>query len=159
MWRVVVADQRSPRDGRVIETVGRYNPQTHPSEIVIDRERVDHWIARGAQPSDTVRKLLRVTQAPAGMAEPAVPSEADAPVETAEGAGTPATGGPDTVADAEGVVSGADETVASTPADGQPADSPIEEAASSASDAPGEPAEAADPELQSAQGTGSAPSS
>ena len=59
IWRVVVADQRSPRDGRVIETVGRYNAQTEPSEIVIDEERVRHWLERGAQPSDTVRKLLR----------------------------------------------------------------------------------------------------
>jgi len=59
IWRVVVADQRSPRDGRVIETIGRYNPQTEPSEIVIDEERARHWIERGAQPSGTVKKLLR----------------------------------------------------------------------------------------------------
>ena len=59
VWRVVVADQRSPRDGRVIETVGRYNAQTNPSEIVLDEERIQHWIARGAQPSGTVRKLMR----------------------------------------------------------------------------------------------------
>jgi small subunit ribosomal protein S16 len=58
IWRVVVADQRSPRDGRVIETIGRYNAQTQPSEIVIDEERARHWLERGAQPSDTVRKLL-----------------------------------------------------------------------------------------------------
>ena len=59
VWRVVVADQRSPRDGRVIETVGRYNAQTEPSEIVLNAERIQHWIDRGAQPSDTVRKLMR----------------------------------------------------------------------------------------------------
>jgi small subunit ribosomal protein S16 len=59
VWRVVVADQRSPRDGRVIETVGQYNPQTEPSTIVIDEARVRDWLARGAQPSQTVRKLLR----------------------------------------------------------------------------------------------------
>jgi small subunit ribosomal protein S16 len=59
VWRVVVADQRSPRDGRVIETVGRYNAQTEPSEIVLDEERIRHWIARGAQPTGTVRKLMR----------------------------------------------------------------------------------------------------
>jgi small subunit ribosomal protein S16 len=58
MWRVVVADQRSPRDGRVIETIGQYNAQTEPSTIVIDEERARTWLARGAQPSDTVRKLL-----------------------------------------------------------------------------------------------------
>ena len=59
VWRVVVADQRSPRDGRVIETVGRYNAQTEPSEIVLDEERLQHWLARGAQPTGTVRKLMR----------------------------------------------------------------------------------------------------
>jgi small subunit ribosomal protein S16 len=60
IWRVVVADQRSPRDGRVIETVGRYNAQTNPSTVVLDEERVRAWLARGARPSDTVRKLLRI---------------------------------------------------------------------------------------------------
>ncbi|HXW58273.1 MAG TPA: 30S ribosomal protein S16 [Solirubrobacteraceae bacterium] len=59
MWRVVVADQRSPRDGRVIETIGHYNAHTDPSTIVIDADRARSWLARGAQPSDTVRKLLR----------------------------------------------------------------------------------------------------
>jgi small subunit ribosomal protein S16 len=59
IWRVVVADQRAPRDGRVIETVGHYNAQTNPSTIVVDEERVRAWLARGAQPSGTVRKLLR----------------------------------------------------------------------------------------------------
>ena len=59
IWRVVVADQRSPRDGRVIETVGRYNAQTNPSTIALDEDRVRLWLSRGAQPSDTVRKLLR----------------------------------------------------------------------------------------------------
>lgn len=59
IWRVVVADQRAPRDGRVIETIGHYNPQTDPSTIVIDEERARGWLARGARPTDTVRKLLR----------------------------------------------------------------------------------------------------
>ena len=60
IWRVIVADQRSPRDGRVIETVGHYNAQTQPSTIVLDEVRVREWLARGAQPSGTVRKLLRI---------------------------------------------------------------------------------------------------
>ena len=60
IWRVVVADQRSPRDGRVIETIGHYNAQTEPSTIVIDEERAKSWLARGAQPSATVKKLLRI---------------------------------------------------------------------------------------------------
>jgi small subunit ribosomal protein S16 len=59
IWRVVVADGRSPRDGRFIETIGHYNPQTEPSRIVIDRERLQHWLDRGAQPTNTVRKLMR----------------------------------------------------------------------------------------------------
>jgi len=60
VWRVVVADQRSKRDGRVIETVGQYNAQTDPSTIRLDEPRVRHWLERGAQPSDQVRKLLRI---------------------------------------------------------------------------------------------------
>jgi small subunit ribosomal protein S16 len=61
IWRVVVADQRSPRDGRVIETIGQYNPQTEPSTIKIDEERARHWLERGAQPSQQVSKLLRLS--------------------------------------------------------------------------------------------------
>jgi small subunit ribosomal protein S16 len=61
IWRVVVADQRSPRDGRVIETIGRYNAQTDPSTIALDEERARTWLARGAQPSRTVRKLLKIS--------------------------------------------------------------------------------------------------
>ncbi len=59
IWRVVVADQRSPRDGRFIETIGHYNPQTEPSTIVIDGERLQHWLARGAQPTGTVKQLVK----------------------------------------------------------------------------------------------------
>jgi small subunit ribosomal protein S16 len=59
IWRVVVADRRSPRDGRTIETIGHYNPQTDPSVIVIDEERARHWLDRGARPSRTVATLLR----------------------------------------------------------------------------------------------------
>ena len=60
VWRVVVADRRSPRDGRVIETIGRYNPQTDPSAIDIDSERAQLWLSRGAEPSAAVRKLLKI---------------------------------------------------------------------------------------------------
>jgi small subunit ribosomal protein S16 len=59
IWRVVAADQRSKRDGRVLETIGHYNAQTQPSTIVLDEERVRHWLERGAQPSETVAKLLK----------------------------------------------------------------------------------------------------
>ena len=69
IWRVVVADQRSPRDGRVIETIGRYNAQVEPSEIVLDQERLEHWLSRGAQPTGTVKKLMRAKGlSPAGTA-------------------------------------------------------------------------------------------
>jgi small subunit ribosomal protein S16 len=60
IWRVVVADQRSPRDGRFIENVGQYNPQTEPSTITLDEDRVRAWLAKGAQPTETVRKLLKI---------------------------------------------------------------------------------------------------
>ena len=59
VWRVVVADRRSPRDGRFIETLGRYNAQTDPSTIVLNEERIRYWLDRGAQPTETVSKLLR----------------------------------------------------------------------------------------------------
>ena len=60
IWRIVVADSRSPRDGRVIEAIGHYNAQTEPSTIRVDEDRARHWLGRGAQPSDQVRKLLRI---------------------------------------------------------------------------------------------------
>ena len=97
IWRVVVADQRSPRDGRFIETIGHYNPQTNPSTIVIDEERFRHWVSRGAQPTNTVRQLVKahakgvtggtstgsagVSHAPAAVAEP---EAAEAPDDVVE---------------------------------------------------------------------------
>jgi small subunit ribosomal protein S16 len=59
IYRVVVADGRSPRDGRFIEIVGRYNPQTDPSTIDLDQAKIDEWISKGAQPSDTVKRLMK----------------------------------------------------------------------------------------------------
>ena len=60
-YRVVVADARSPRDGRFIEDIGYYQPLRDPSEIAIDRDRALYWLGEGVQPSDAVRQLLRVT--------------------------------------------------------------------------------------------------
>lgn len=57
-YRIVVADSRSPRDGRQIETVGTYNPLTKPAEVKIDEELALKWLQNGAQPSDTVRNLF-----------------------------------------------------------------------------------------------------
>ena len=62
-YRVVVADSRSPRDGRFIEEIGTYNPLTSPSLIDIDLERANYWIKNGAQPTDTVRALLKKADA------------------------------------------------------------------------------------------------
>lgn len=57
-YRVVVADSRSPRDGRFIEVIGHYNPLTQPPTVKIDRAKAQAWIAKGAQPSNTVKRLL-----------------------------------------------------------------------------------------------------
>lgn len=58
-YRIVVADSRYPRDGRFIEEIGYYNPMTEPKEIKIDGEKAKQWIANGAQPTDTVKVLLK----------------------------------------------------------------------------------------------------
>ncbi|MBE6660401.1 MAG: 30S ribosomal protein S16 [Ruminococcaceae bacterium] len=58
-YRVVVADERMPRDGRFIEEIGYYNPMTNPAEVKIDAEKAQKWIKNGAQPTDTVRALLK----------------------------------------------------------------------------------------------------
>jgi small subunit ribosomal protein S16 len=60
VYRVVVADSRSPRDGKFIEIVGRYNPQTDPSTIDFDEDRIKDWLSKGAQPSPTVKRLLKI---------------------------------------------------------------------------------------------------
>jgi len=59
IYRVVVADSRSPRDGRFIEIVGRYNPQTDTSTIDLDADKVKDWLAKGAQPSEPVARLIK----------------------------------------------------------------------------------------------------
>lgn len=59
-YRVVVADSRSPRDGRFIEEIGYYNPRVEPAEVRIDLEKANDWISKGAQPTETVRKLLKI---------------------------------------------------------------------------------------------------
>ncbi len=58
-YRLVVADQRSPRDGAFIETIGHYLPTRQPAVLEIDAERARHWVAEGAQPSETVASLMR----------------------------------------------------------------------------------------------------
>ena len=58
-YRIVVADSRYPRDGRFIEEIGYYNPLTNPVEVKVDAEKVQKWISNGAQPTDTVKSLLK----------------------------------------------------------------------------------------------------
>ena len=57
-YHIVVADSKSPRDGKIIEQIGTYNPMVEPSEIKLDKEKVDKWIKNGAKPTDTVKKLI-----------------------------------------------------------------------------------------------------
>ena len=57
-YHIVVADSKSPRDGRIIEQIGTYNPMTEPSTIVLDKEKVEKWIKNGAKPTDTVKALI-----------------------------------------------------------------------------------------------------
>lgn len=57
-YHIVVADSKSPRDGRIIEQIGTYNPMTDPSTIVLDKEKAEKWIKNGAKPTDTVKKLI-----------------------------------------------------------------------------------------------------
>lgn len=61
-YRVVVADSHAPRDGKFIEEVGRYNPQTTPATVTFDMEKVDTWIRNGAQPTDTVVRLIETAR-------------------------------------------------------------------------------------------------
>ncbi len=58
-FRIVVADQRSPRDGRFVATIGHYNPRTDPADIRVDSDQARAWLAKGALPTDTVRSLLQ----------------------------------------------------------------------------------------------------
>lgn len=58
-FRIVVADQESPRDGRFVATLGHYNPKTKPTTLQVDAERAKYWLEKGATPTDTVRSLLK----------------------------------------------------------------------------------------------------
>jgi len=86
-YRVVVADSRSARDGRIIESIGHYGPREDPSVVSIDTERAVFWLQRGAQPSDQARKLLGISGAwSAFKGEPATGEPAPAPGRAATGA-------------------------------------------------------------------------
>lgn len=70
-YRVVVADQHAPRDGRIIENIGYYDPRTEPETISIDAERARYWLSVGAQPSDSVARLLKAVGVGTAPATPA----------------------------------------------------------------------------------------
>jgi small subunit ribosomal protein S16 len=77
-YRIVAADSRSPRDGRFIEIVGTYDPITDPATITLKADRIQHWLSVGAQPSDTVRDIIKRAgvQVQAATEESAAPAEA-----------------------------------------------------------------------------------
>ena len=74
-YKVVVADRRSPRDGKFIEIIGTYDPKMPGRNSTLNIDRVEYWISKGAQPSDTVRSLIKNNKKPAATAEPAAKTE------------------------------------------------------------------------------------
>jgi small subunit ribosomal protein S16 len=68
-FRMVVTEARSPRDGRVVDTLGFYNPKTKPATLKVDREKLAHWLSVGAQPSSTVKSLMKKHQEPPAEAK------------------------------------------------------------------------------------------
>jgi small subunit ribosomal protein S16 len=84
-YKVVVADKRSPRDGKFIEIIGTYDPKKPEHNSTLNIERVDYWISKGAQPSDTVRSLIKKNKKATATAEPAAKVEREASRSTQEG--------------------------------------------------------------------------
>jgi small subunit ribosomal protein S16 len=89
-YRVVVADSRSPRDGRIIEAIGHYHPRQEPSEISVNGDRAVFWLKQGAQPSSAVRKLLQISGAWAEFSGEEAPAAAQRPTPRASVKATPA---------------------------------------------------------------------
>jgi small subunit ribosomal protein S16 len=88
-YKVVVADSRSPRDGKFIEIIGTYDPKKPDHNSTLKLDRIEHWISKGAQPSDTVRSLIKknrkqTSAAPAESAEAIAPAREEAPTAVAE---------------------------------------------------------------------------
>src|SRR6476661_8749937 len=82
-YKVVVADSRSPRVGKFIEIIGTYDPKKTWHNSTLKMDRIDHWISKGAQPSDTVRSLIKKNRKQASSAQAEEPAPAEAPAETA----------------------------------------------------------------------------
>jgi small subunit ribosomal protein S16 len=137
-YRVVVADARSPRDGRFIESVGFYDPLKNPKVFQVDDERIKHWMATGARPSDAVRELLERQGSLPATAHPV--RTKTGPKRAPKASASPVSAKP-AVAPAESAPPGADEEVTVT------ADAGAETAEEPASSAePAEPASSAEPE-------------
>ena len=83
-YKVVVADKRSPRDGKFIEIIGTYDPKKPDHNSTINLDRADYWIGKGAQPSDTVRSLIKKNKQNAAKAAEAAPAAGSAIAEVAE---------------------------------------------------------------------------
>ncbi len=135
-YRIVVAESRSPRDGRFIETVGIYNPKTQPMTLRVDSERAKYWLERGAQPTDTVRSLLvRVGAVPGRISKEGV----------AEGYVTevPSRGTTPVVMQAHGATAESDAASAAPAKKAKAAAAPVEEAPVAAATVAVAPAEAA----------------
>lgn len=139
-YRVVVADGRAARDGRFIEMIGRYNPRMNPSLVELDLEKVDAWLAKGAQPTETVVKIIAIARgeksAPAAdqklskKAAEKVKAEADAAVKAAEEAEAAAKAAAEEAAAAEKAAAEAPAEEVAAEADTEaPAEEAAEEAA------------------------------
>ena len=116
MYRIVVADSRSPRDGDFVESIGTYQPMANPSSIVLDQERAKLWLGRGAQPSDRVAKILAIQ----GVAE--IPAKLATRIALGEQRAKDAAAAKEETAKAEAPVAAeapaAEEPVAEEPAEG-----------------------------------------
>ena len=138
-YRVVIADARAPRDGKYVEIVGSYNPRTDPDTFVIDEDKVKAWIAKGAQPTLRMRKLLArqgLMAAPTfPPPKPKTAPETAAPRAAAPQAAAPVAAAPATTAVAE-PEAGAEEAGEDEPTPEQPAaeETPAEDAATEAAD-------------------------
>ena len=115
-YRVVVADSRSPRDGRIIEAIGQYHPREDPSVIEIDNDRAVYWLQQGAQPSSQVRNLLGLSGAWTAFTGEAAPAATTAPSRATAAASVKATPAASVVDDREPAEAAAEAPVKATPA-------------------------------------------
>jgi small subunit ribosomal protein S16 len=146
-YRIVVADSRSPRDGRFIEIIGRYNPRTTPSTIELDVEKAKAWLDKGAEISETAAKLLKIAEAPAEAApaameaRPSKKAQAKAEAEAKAAAEAAAAPAPEPVAEEAPAEEAPAEEPAEAPAEEAPAEEPAAEEAPAEEPAADESAE------------------